>query len=698
MPLLATRGAASARGFGFSSAAAAAAADPYFNYTTLLLPGTGTNGATNSAFLDSSANNFAITRNGNTTQGTFSPFSQTGWSNYFGATGHYLSVPYSSAFNLPGDFTIECWINPGNLPSTGGAAPQSYARIFSFGAVEGLYNLGLSIESQDSNSIRKLYIRYTNILYTVSNNNAVTPGVWYHIAIVRSAATITTYINGTSTGLTILNASATINTNQSFYIASLQNYESNSQFAFNGYISNLRILKNQALYNGNFTPATSALTANAVGATGAGAAQNITGTVSLLTCQSNRFVDNSSNNFALTVSGTPSVQAFSPFAPTVAYSPALHGGSAYFDGTGDYLTAASTSGQLGAGNFTFECWIYLLARTSNYPCIFSNYSAFTTTSFGLFAAFQGYTTKYTLAVNNVHPAIQSTDSIVYNSWTHLAVVRSASTITLYVNGIANGTTNVSATLNGTSGTSWIGGAGTNTADAVLHGYLSSLRIALNSAIYTENFTLPTAPLTAITNTSLLLNFTNAGIKDATAKNILETVDGAQISTAQSKWGSGSMLFNGNGGYLYAENTRRSLEILAGDFTIECWINFNVVGNGQIITGLAATNTLYWQYYSSQLQFGQNNVATLTATNWSPSSGVWYHLAVTRSGSTLRQFVSGNQLGSTATSSASFANGPIHIGNGGAGFLNGYISDLRITKGYARYTANFNVPTAPFALL
>jgi hypothetical protein len=49
--------------------------DPFFNQTTLLLHGDGTNGAQNNTFLDSSTNNFTITRNGNTTQGTFSPFS-----------------------------------------------------------------------------------------------------------------------------------------------------------------------------------------------------------------------------------------------------------------------------------------------------------------------------------------------------------------------------------------------------------------------------------------------------------------------------------------------------------------------------------------------------------------------------------------------------------------------------------------------
>jgi len=64
----------------------AAANDPYFMYNSLLLPGNGTNLAQNNTFLDGSTNNFAITRHGNTTQGTFSPCGSN-WSNYFDGTG-----------------------------------------------------------------------------------------------------------------------------------------------------------------------------------------------------------------------------------------------------------------------------------------------------------------------------------------------------------------------------------------------------------------------------------------------------------------------------------------------------------------------------------------------------------------------------------------------------------------------------------
>jgi hypothetical protein len=62
----------------------------------------------NSVFLDNSTNNFFVTRNGNTTQGTFSPYGGN-WSNYFTGSS-YLNLPSSSALSLgTGDFCIEGW-------------------------------------------------------------------------------------------------------------------------------------------------------------------------------------------------------------------------------------------------------------------------------------------------------------------------------------------------------------------------------------------------------------------------------------------------------------------------------------------------------------------------------------------------------------------------------------------------------------
>ena len=90
--------------------------DQYFNLNTLLLHGDGTNNANNTVFVDSSTNSLTVTTNNKPYQGTFSPFSQTGWSNYFDGSSSYLSTPSSADFNCgTGDFTMEFWVF---LPAT----------------------------------------------------------------------------------------------------------------------------------------------------------------------------------------------------------------------------------------------------------------------------------------------------------------------------------------------------------------------------------------------------------------------------------------------------------------------------------------------------------------------------------------------------------------------------------------------------
>jgi hypothetical protein len=79
--------------------------DSKFNYVTMLLHGNGTNGAQNNTFLDSSTNNFSITRNGNTTQGTFTPYGAN-WSNYFDGSSYFTSS--TSQIVPTGSFTVEC--------------------------------------------------------------------------------------------------------------------------------------------------------------------------------------------------------------------------------------------------------------------------------------------------------------------------------------------------------------------------------------------------------------------------------------------------------------------------------------------------------------------------------------------------------------------------------------------------------------
>jgi hypothetical protein len=176
---------------------------------------------------------------------------------------------------------------------------------------------------------------------------------------------------------------------------------------------------------------------------------------------------------------------------------------------------------------------------------------------------------------------------------------------------------------------------------------------------------------------------------------------AQISTAQSKFGGASIAFDGTGDYLSTPATS-AFVFGTNNFTIELWVRFATVTGIQALYDqrLAVTPgpqpTLYTNGSSLFYYFNNANRITIATV----STNQWYHLAISKQGSSMRAFIDGVQGGSTYVDSTSYTTGANvlvgadFIGPGGSG-LNGYIDDLRITKGVARYTGNFTPPTAPF---
>jgi len=672
----------------FFQAATTPAADPYFNYTTLLLPGTGTNGAQNNTFLDSSTNAFSITRNGNTTQGTFSPFSQTGWSNFFDGNGDYLRTGDNSAFHLTGDFTIEAWVyQTANQPIFDGG-------VVSYGTASSL--VGWFFGLTGSNTGTPLNRLVWSVNYAVAGGaplygvNGVPLNQWVHIAATKSGNTVRLFINGQIDTSGTVTATPTTNAAYFAFIGTGSFDPGSTQRSFNGYISNLRVVKGQALYTAAFTPSTTPLTTTSQGAT----ASN----VSLLSCQSNRFVDNGYSSFTLTSFGNTSVQAFSPFAPTAAYSAATNGGSGYFDGTGDYLTVPDNAAfDFGSGNFTLEAFIYKTATAEQYIFMQSDNATAGGSSFYMGISGSDKLTSAVYYGGSSFLILTSTASIPSNAWTHVAFVRTSGTISQYINGSRDGTNGTLSTnaLNNPNQTVGIGAR--NSGSNPITGYLSGARIIKGAGPYdatSSSLTVPTAPLTAITNTSLLCNFTNAGITDATAKNDLETVGNAQISNTIAKWGSTSMYFDGSGDSLSLPN---SFNFRAGDWTIECWIYFNtstisktwfVQNNG---TQFYTSNTGKLRI-DTKVSGGDNRITGTTDL----VTGQWYHVAATRYGATQMLFLNGQLEGTfnLGTSSLDVRTDPTTIG----GTFEGYIQDMRVTTGVARYTSNFTPPTAAFQLL
>jgi hypothetical protein len=679
-----------------------AASDANFENTVLLLHGDGTNGAQNNTFIDSSTNNFTITRNGNTTQGTFSPFSKPDgrWGNWFNNPGadsyapnNSLSVPYNSALVFgTGDFTVECWFYltgdaPQSDPTLG--ASNRHAMLVNcsgdlndgVGSRPGWIFFVRGDSSTTGTAIQFINRVNSTTTYSVTGTTTVDKNKWNHAAVVRSGTTTTVYLNGVAINSGTL-GDQNISSSMPLMIGEFNFYQGLA-YPFPGFISNLRIVKGTAVYTTGFTPPTTPLTA-------------ITNT-SLLTCQSNAFKDNSSNNFSVTPTGTPKVTPFSPFPITTAYSTSVNGGAGYFDGSGDYLTAPSSqSFNLSSGNWTIEGWTYgvVLANDNR---LFSLEGS--STSYALIRPSADTTALQWNRVGTGALITSSSGVSPAGSWTHFALVSNSGTITLYVNGVSAGTTTTYPDNSATQFT--IAATAVRFQTSNTNAYLSDIRVVKGTAVYTTGFTPPTAPPTAITNTSLLCNFTNAGIFDNTGFNALETVGNAQIDTTTKKYGTGSMEFDGTGDWLIVPDSP-DLKLGTGNFTIEFWVylasgdtgsNRGLVAKGGASTGwLVSLNT-------TQKVVFTYTTSTITSSG-AITTNAWNHIAVVREGTGSNQtkiYIGGTNDG-TGTVSTDFTQTEVmYIGaNRAAGDpMKGFIDDLRITKGIARYTSNFTAPTKAF---
>jgi len=650
--------------FAASKSGSVADKDPQFNYVAMLLHGDGTNGAQNNTFLDSSTNNFTITRNGNTTQGSFSPYGPN-WSNFFsGTSGQYLNAPANAAFNLgTGDFTVEGWVYP---TTTTGTRPIVEIRTAAANST------GFALLSQTGATTLNVY---TNGGFAGASTNSLTTNKWNHVALVRSSNTWTYWINGASGGSFTNTSTQSDGATTGPKIGG----STTSGEVWIGYMSNIRIVKGTAVYTTAFTPSATPLTA-------------ISGT-SLLTCADNRFIDDSTNNFTITRNGVPSVQRFNPFGAYTAYSTSVIGGSGYFDGTTDYLTVSQqTALSFGTGDFSIEAWVYPQATIGFFGVIDARNSGAGSGNqpwiFGL-SDRTGY--KVELFLSDAARYYGSI-TVPLNCWTHIAVSRVSGTLKSFVNGVVDYNASMTSAVNANGTTQSIGRIYD---PAYTTGYITDVRVVKGSGY--SSLTVPTAPLTAITNTQLLLNTTNGAIFDNAMMNNLETVGNAQISTSVKKFNTGSLAFDGTGDYLTTPFSAL-YQFGTGDFTIEFWIYRSA---GSVYQAILDTRSSGIATPWAVLLNSSNQPYILIASDLTSSISVpattWTHIAICRASGTLRIFNDGVQGYSAANTTSMSPTGALRIGKTVDNLydLNGYIDDLRITKGYARYTAAFTAPTKAF---
>jgi hypothetical protein len=634
--------------------------DQYFQYNSVLIHADGVSGgANNNVFVDSSVNSTTITRTGTATQGTFSPFSVTGWSNYIPTVSDYVTAASNSGFGFSGAFTIELW---------------AFFTTSAAGTVTGVTTAGGIALYENASSLLTANLFGTGDIFASTFNVANNLGKWLHIVLARGAGNaMNIWVNGTSYGT---GTSATVFTAGAWSVT----YTAGPK----GYFSNLRVTNTDVYGVGNST----IIVPNS-------ALSTVAGTL-LLTCQSNRFVDNSSLN-TITMTGSPLVQPVSPFFALGSWSSTTVGGSMYYNGTSDYIQATVASAP-GTGNFTMEGWVYFSAFSSGSANIFSLIAASSASGFQVYVNSGGFGVR-----SNSATIIAATGSPKVGQWYHIALVRNSGTITLYSNGVSIGSTATAYTFSDTQFNS-----GWTPVGQYFGGYVSNIRYS-NTAIYTAPFTPPTAPFTAISSTVLLVNGTNAGIFDQAQKSDFITGGNVAVSSTQSQFGGSSMYFPGTSYVRAPHNAMLDLSTGAPNFTVECWFyTVNNTAQASIVSkdwNQSSTNPSYGIYLGSTattLVYLIGDGTSASIYNQYIYTGIaintWYHVALVRNGSNMLSFLNG-VLANTQTISITSkdAGTTFNIGtnNNTGNYFNGYIDEVRITKGIARYTSNFTVPSAPF---
>ena len=670
--------------------------DDEFNNVSFLSHFDGADNGTNIVYDDSSASNHTVSLTGTPQQGTFGPFSRAEgeWSNYFGGSSDVIYLDGSgSDFTFgTGAFTIEGWVWP-----LGAAGEGSATYVLAGGAM-------LTIYTYQNNTIH-FVISYSNAAAASANvisvNTTNLRNQWSHFAVTRSGSNLSAFYNGTRIG-TVSDASGSflaLSGDAPLTNIHVGAYDPDGSYDFNGYISNIRIVKGTAVYDptsSSCTVPTSALTA-------------ISGT-SLLTCQSNRFKDNSASAHAITAAGSPKVKAFTPILTSEVYAAGTNGASAFFVGSGTAteikVDASGSDFAFGTGEFTLEGWYYRESTSANYAAVF-----------GMGVLMQFYFNNTTpqsilwyITTNESSVVLNSMSTLgnELNQWNHWAVSRSGSNLSVFINGVrALTTSSAGGTFTACTNASYPnlinGGYGGATSAYPLGGYISDVRVVKGTAVYdptSSTCTVPTAPLTAITNTKLLLNMADGQALDSAAQNNLTLYGTADTSTTQQKFGTSSLFLEGDSDTDFVQ--LHGVEDFVGPFTIECWARAAdtdvaflwCIGQYNMELGISGSTFRGYTAATSYINFFTGGEFTVDT---------WHHVAVVRDTSNvIKCYLNGTASSTTATNAATIVatNGIFIIGGEYKNTTeiyhgwDGYVDDFRISR-FARYTSNFTPSTEAF---
>lgn len=613
---------------------------------------------------------------------TFTPYRSGGYSVYFDGSGDRLEIDSPIGDLSSTNYTIEGWYyfltDPNSLThllwTLNDDGGTGYAQL------------------QTVTSTTTLRLQQRGGAHLSNGTFDFDTNTWYHIATVWDGTNMKVYVNGAEA------LSSTTNVVQNAGNGLCLNGDGAGNLQFKGYIRDFRIVTSAVYTTAGFTPPTEPLTA-------------ITGTDVLL-CHLPYIADGSSNSYTVTPSNDTMTAPFGPYD----YSPWIAdvGGSVKFVSTSNIKTTATAVNAVGntaTKEYTVEGWLYLESYPTTGGALFSKGTSGTTSPGDAIVVGQirSAGAVYCSVDGNFSSSHLTTanGTLRLKEWCHIALTKtSAGLHTLYINGVSKDTYTKNDVSMSSSTNAYIGGImyDPDAAARTLTGYVADVRVT-DEVIYTGAFTPPTAPLSQTSNTTLLMqNKSDANVYDAAATNEFELVGNTTTNNSTRKFTtSSSVYFDGTGDYIdFPAN--EIFTFGTGDFTVECWVYFTSIADGSSNLQIfyhsgGTTSSFYFHADSNQLSTGTSSVYKVNEST-TFTTNTWYHVATTRQNGTSYVFRNGVLLGSgTADTTNYTSTGQPRIGANASGGqeVNGYIQDLRVTKGRARYTSTFTPPTAEFEL-
>ncbi|WP_152600197.1 LamG domain-containing protein, partial [Cellvibrio mixtus] len=657
-----------------------------------------------SVFKDVSLNEKQITVFGDAKQ-FFAQSPLGGLGGLFDGNGDYLTISPKPLDGNPTELTIEAWIYMNALPTYGWPIVSQSANVG-----EGGQQFFVSGSGNGSAS-RLRFLRGIGAGNSIDLIGATNLPLneWVHVAVTFDGGNARLFVNGKLDGTVTANIAWTA-TDQPFFVGRtfVPGYPQFLSEA-NGKISDLRITKNIARYRASFTPTKLETIAADV---------NADPYFSKVAFQLSGNEISGSNSFVDLSSASPkSITTFGDakqVSDQVKFNPTAIG----FDGNGDYLlTRPGADFDLNTNNWTIEFWIYprTLGSTPHFLQVGTSTSNRT----------RIYYLNGALRVDGPSSNLGSISGLAAGRWQHIAVTKIGSATSVYLDGELKASANISH-ASGTENTLAIGAQQFSpSASDYFDGYIDDVRVTRGIDRYTGAFVpsqIPQLPTLVgdqyWRNVSLLANCdgkdTSQIFSDSSfvPKTFIPRGNVIQ-SQGEYMYGVSSCYFDGNGDYLeLAQNPE--LNFKTSDFTIETWFYQTADSNAYSTLFANHTSTTYTtgarflMVYGAnapvvsqrrKIGFGGFNLATnqsILESETQINLNTWYHVAVTRKNNIFSLFVNGKKEREISKIDAmDFSLNGTRVGinswDGTAGHWFGYIDDLRVTRGVARYTEDFIVP-------